>query len=45
VKNYEPFFPGPKLTFDNKQHQGSKATFLARVEKGRWKLVAENLGY
>jgi branched-chain amino acid transport system substrate-binding protein len=45
VKGYEPFFPGPKLTFNNKQHQGSMATFLARVEKGRWNLVAENLGY
>lgn len=43
--NYQPFFPGPTLNFTPKQHQGSSATFLAKVEGGRWKVVAENLGY
>jgi len=45
TKNYQPFFPGPTLNFSPKQHQGSVATFLAKVEGGRWKVVAENLGY
>lgn len=45
TKNYQPFFPGPTLNFTPKQHQGSVATFLAKVEGGRWKVVAENLGY
>ena len=40
-----PIFPGPSVTFSSSQHQGSKATFLAKVEGGRWKMVAENLGY
>jgi hypothetical protein len=33
------------LSFSAKQHQGSTATFLAKVEGGRWKVVAENLLY
>jgi branched-chain amino acid transport system substrate-binding protein len=45
IKGYQPFFPGPTLNFGPKDHQGSKATFLARVEGGRWKIVAQNLGY
>ena len=45
VKDYRPMFPGPTLSFGPKQHQGSMATFLAKVEGGRWKVVAENLMY
>ncbi len=45
IKGYQPFFPGPTLNFGPKQHQGSIATFLAKVEGGRWKIVAENLLY
>ena len=45
TKNYQPFFPGPTLNFSPKQHQGSVATFLAKVEGGRWKIIAENLMY
>ncbi len=45
VKDYRPFFPGPTLSYSAKQHQGSTSTFLAKVEGGRWKVVAENLLY
>ena len=45
VKAYRPMFPGPTLSYGPKQHQGSMATFLAKVEGGRWKVVAENLMY
>jgi branched-chain amino acid transport system substrate-binding protein len=40
-----PLFPAPPISFGPKQHQGSMATFLAKVEGGRWKVVAENLLY
>jgi branched-chain amino acid transport system substrate-binding protein len=45
IKNYRPMFPGPTLNYGPKQHQGSNATFLAKVEGGRWKVIAENLLY
>jgi branched-chain amino acid transport system substrate-binding protein len=45
VKDYRGMFPGPALSYTPKQHQGSMATFLAKVEGGRWKVVAENLMY
>jgi branched-chain amino acid transport system substrate-binding protein len=45
VKDYRPFFPGPTLSYGPNKHQGSNATFLAKVEGGRWKVVAENLLY
>jgi branched-chain amino acid transport system substrate-binding protein len=45
IKGYQPMFPGPTLSFSDKQHQGSFNTFLAKVEGGRWKVVAENLLY
>jgi branched-chain amino acid transport system substrate-binding protein len=45
IQNYRPFFPGPTLSYGPKQHQGSSATFLAKVEGGRWKVIAENLLY
>ena len=45
TKNYQSIFPGTPLSFSAKQHQGSMATFLAKVEGGRWKVVAENLMY
>ncbi len=45
LKDYRPFFPGPTLSYGAKQHQGSSATFLAKVEGGRWKVIAENLLY
>jgi len=45
VKDYRPMFPGPTLNYGPKKHQGSNATFLAKVEGGRWKVIAENLLY
>ena len=45
VKDYKPMFPGPTLAYAADQHQGSTASFLAKVEGGRWKVVAENLLY
>jgi branched-chain amino acid transport system substrate-binding protein len=45
IKDYKPMFPGPALGFGPKQHQGSTSSFLAKVEGGRWKVVAENLLY
>jgi branched-chain amino acid transport system substrate-binding protein len=45
TKNYQSIFPGAALSFSAKQHQGSAGTFLAKVEGGRWKVVAENLMY
>jgi branched-chain amino acid transport system substrate-binding protein len=46
IKDLKPtLFPGPSVTFGPQRHQGSYATFLAKVEGGRWKLVAENLMY
>jgi len=45
IKDYKPFFPGPPLSFGPDRHQGSTAAFLAKVEGGRWKVVAENLLY
>jgi branched-chain amino acid transport system substrate-binding protein len=45
IKDYKPMFPGPLLSFGPKQHQGSFATFLAKVEGGRWKVAVENLTY
>jgi branched-chain amino acid transport system substrate-binding protein len=45
IKDYKPMFPGPTLSFGPDRHQGTTATFLAKVERGRWKVVAENLMY
>jgi branched-chain amino acid transport system substrate-binding protein len=45
VKDYKPMFPGPTLSFGPDKHQGSTMTFLAKVEGGRWKVIAENLMY
>jgi branched-chain amino acid transport system substrate-binding protein len=46
IKDFKlPLFPGPTVSFGPKRHQGSYATFLAKVEGGRWKVVAENLMY
>jgi branched-chain amino acid transport system substrate-binding protein len=45
IKDYRPMFPGPTLSYGADRHQGSHATFLAKVEGGRWKVVAENLMY
>jgi len=45
IKDYKPMFPGPALSYGPDKHQGSTATFLAKVEGGRWKVVAENLLY
>jgi branched-chain amino acid transport system substrate-binding protein len=45
IKNYKGMFPGPVVSFGPKKHQGTNATFLAKVEGGRWKVVAENLMY
>jgi branched-chain amino acid transport system substrate-binding protein len=45
IKDYKPMFPGPTISYGPDKHLGSKATFLAKVEGGRWKVVAENLLY
>ncbi len=45
VKNYKPMFPGPALNYGPDKRQGSTASFLAKVEGGRWKVVGENLLY
>jgi branched-chain amino acid transport system substrate-binding protein len=45
IKDYKPMFPGPTLSYGPDRHQGSSASFLARVENGRWKVVADNLLY
>jgi branched-chain amino acid transport system substrate-binding protein len=46
MKDYKgPLFPAPTITFGPNKHQGSSATFLSKVEGGRWKVVAENLMY
>jgi branched-chain amino acid transport system substrate-binding protein len=46
IKNLKPpLFPGPTISFGKDRHLGSKATFLAKVEGGRWKVVEENLMY
>jgi branched-chain amino acid transport system substrate-binding protein len=45
IKDYRPMFPGPAVSYGSNKHQGSTATFLAKVEGGRWKVVAENLLY
>ena len=45
IKDYKGMFPGPTLSYGPNRHQGSHATFLAKVEGGRWKVVAENLMY
>ncbi len=45
IKDYKGMFPGPTVSYGPKKHQGSHATFLAKVEGGRWKVVAENLMY
>ena len=45
IKDYKPFFQGPTLSYGPDKHQGSTATFLAKVESGRWKVIAENLLY
>jgi len=45
TKGYKPMFPGPTLSYGPDKHQGSTATFLAKVEGGRWKVIAENLLY
>jgi branched-chain amino acid transport system substrate-binding protein len=46
IKNLKPtIFPGPTISFGPQRHLGSTATVLAKVEGGRWKVVAENLMY
>jgi branched-chain amino acid transport system substrate-binding protein len=45
IKDYKPMFPGPTISFGPNRHLGTSATFLAKVEGGRWKVVAENLMY
>jgi hypothetical protein len=39
--SYDPIV----LSYGPDKHQGSTATFLAKVEGGRWKVIAENLLY
>ena len=45
IKDYKSMFPGPNLSWGSDKHQGSTATFLAKVQGGRWSVVAENLLY
>ena len=45
VKDYKPMFPGPSVTYGADRRQGTTASFLAKVEGGRWKVVGENLLY
>ena len=45
VKDYKPMFPGPAVSYGADRRQGSTASFLAKVEGGRWKVVGENLLY
>jgi branched-chain amino acid transport system substrate-binding protein len=45
VKDYKPMFPGPSVSYGANRRQGTTASFLAKVEGGRWKVVGENLMY
>ena len=45
IKDYKPMFPGPAINYGADRRQGSTASFLAKVEKGRWVVVGENLLY
>jgi branched-chain amino acid transport system substrate-binding protein len=45
VKDYKPMFPGPSVNYGADRRQGTTASFLAKVEGGRWKVVRENLLY
>ncbi len=45
IKDYKPFFPGPTISFASDKHFGTNASFLAKVEGGRWKVIAENILY
>jgi branched-chain amino acid transport system substrate-binding protein len=45
VKDYKPMFPGPSVNYGADRRQGTTASFLAKVEGGRWKVVGENLMY
>jgi branched-chain amino acid transport system substrate-binding protein len=45
VKDYKPMFPGPAVNYGPDRRQGTTASFLAKVEGGRWKIVGENLIY
>jgi branched-chain amino acid transport system substrate-binding protein len=45
VKDYKPMFPGPSVNYGVDRRQGTTASFLAKVEGGRWKVVGENLLY
>ncbi len=45
IKNYKPMFPGPSVNYGPDRRQGTTASFLAKVEGGRWKVVGENLLY
>jgi branched-chain amino acid transport system substrate-binding protein len=46
VKDYKDIFGSPPMSFAADKHQGSNESFLAQVEKGKWKLVGnEPLGY
>jgi branched-chain amino acid transport system substrate-binding protein len=45
VKDYKPMFPGPAVSYGPDRRQGTTASFLAKVDGGRWKVVGENLMY
>lgn len=46
IKTYKDFFGTAPLSFAADRHQGSNASFLARVENGKWTAVsADPIGY
>jgi branched-chain amino acid transport system substrate-binding protein len=45
VRDYKPMFPGPSVSYGPDRRQGTTASFLAKVDGGRWKIVGENLLY
>jgi branched-chain amino acid transport system substrate-binding protein len=45
IRDYKPLFPGPAVSYGPDRRQGTTASFLAKVEGGRWKIVGENLLY
>jgi branched-chain amino acid transport system substrate-binding protein len=45
IRDYKPMFPGPAVSYGPDRRQGTTASFLAKVDGGRWKIVGENLLY
>ena len=45
IKGYKDIFNGPEVTFGPSIRQGANASFLAKVEGGRWVRLTEALGF